>query len=159
MKQLKSNKVDDRILNILYSIYREVYANPDSFYNVEQQYITDNGLLPVYSLTDTIASCVNSNVAIKYLQSVFNYNADVMRMTTSVKSRLFSQSALFDTVAQINDNNISRALNNTMSYDYDIELNKSEEIKVNIDGYTIYVVPENNLSSGVHKNNLLLSSV
>lgn len=155
MKQLKSNKVDDRILNILYSIYREVYANPDSFYNVEQQYITDNGLLPVYSLTDTIANCVNSNVAIKYLQSVFNYNTDVMRMTTSVKSRLFSQSALFDTVAQINDNNISRALNNTMSYDYDIELNKSEEIKVNIDGYIIYVVPENNLSSGVHKNNLL----
>ena len=134
LKELDQNGIDSISINYLYSVYRTVFkgwVGHKSWFEIEQNYIKQNGLTSRYSLISTIVKLISSNSAMNYFQKQYNFTSKDYEAT--IKSKFSTDNRKFDIERNINDSVINREDKKDILNTYEIKLNP-ENVTINISG-------------------------
>ena len=98
------NILNDFDLNILYSIYETCFnpRNRKSYYNVESEYIRNNGLGNAYSIIGCLKQLITSTRDMNFLESVYDYSENPPRQKIRVRRKFNSNSSIWDFIKVTN---------------------------------------------------------
>lgn len=138
-------------LNILYSIYRTVFdsKNKSSWLNIENEYMTENGIKSRYNLVDTIYGIIVSNSAMNYLQTTWDsYNN---KYITNVKEKFSINTSKFDIIKNANRG----VVNKDITYDnYElVPKATSWDVRIGNDTYNIAIQKDGTFSLLMKEHN------
>ena len=138
IRELNRLGLDYNHLNILYSVYKAVFADNDSWKEVEEKFLREKGIHSRYNLVETILNTIKSNTILNYLQTTYDYDTD--QMVTAIKERFSYSKSKFDIIHNINDNTIQREDTSRLLETYKLKkLNDDKSYSVEI-GETTYNV-------------------
>lgn len=104
-----NHNIDQTALTYLYSFYQTVFkgtGETNSWYNIENNYIRENGILSRYNTVDSLCYALTSNVSVNYLQS--KYDFEERETKTTIKPKFNIDSRVFDIRNHINKQTIDR---------------------------------------------------
>lgn len=121
LRSLQQLGFDDNNISYLYSIYKTLFLDSNSWNNIEQKHIKVNGLPPTYPIIDTLLGVMNSSVTNNYLQTVYDYETG--QYETTIKKKFNDQGIKFDLISNINGNTIDRNDKASLMGMYQLERN------------------------------------
>lgn len=139
IRELNRLGLDYNHLNVLYSVYRTVFADTDSWKKVEEKFLREKGIHSRYNLVETILNVIKSNTILNYLQTTYDYDTD--QMVTAIKERFSYSKSKFNIIHNINDNTIQREDTSRLLETYKLKkLNDDKSYSVEIGESTYNVI-------------------
>ena len=134
LNELEKLGLDSNNINFLYSIYKTVFKGKDSWKTIEDEYIRDKGLTQRYNLIDTLLGVMDSNVAMNYAQTTYDYDSGMIE--TSIKARYSANRTKFDIVNSVNSLTIDRADKSDILSRFGIKTSNRKDytITINVNG-------------------------
>ena len=116
-------------LNILYSIYKQVFdkKNSKSYSVIENNYRRSTGVKRVYPIVGTFLGLMNSTAAMNYLELVYDNTSDVPGYKLNVKKKFNSNMTFWDMIKAVNRNTYSRLDKQNILNEYNLQSSSNEK--------------------------------
>lgn len=148
----KGSNLSDFDLNVLASLHKTVFKDRNSYYNIEQKHLKNNGLSVKYPIVDTIMGVLNSVSSMNYLETKYNPNTE--RYETTVKVRYSDTSGKWNKVNHVNAEVIENDNKENLLNQYIIQFNRGGiDLTLTIGSNSYTFNGKGNSALGIFKRN------